>query len=923
MPRRHGRMFLRGKPGLFILAAVVGIGIFLAYYTLGGSTTKSSKYNMYRNMQRAGKLPSYQIPKSNKGFSDTVFKKNIQLNQLPKPIQPPADWSVRRNFGGMKNNEQEKVQSNDLYKTQTDRHDEDEESNFQDTDNKHAAPRPNIYTDLDENFLPLFRKMKRLVHLDLKGASPKMSYLEKVLPLMAKLGATGLLIEYEDMFPYTDELSMLAAENAYSQKDIVRLLEVCRNNKLDVIPLVQTFGHMEFVLKHPEYKHLREQEKMPQVITPLKPESYTLISKMVGQMLAAHPDAEYLHIGSDEVYGLGKGLTHELIIKGKKPEEIFLEHVAKVANLVRSVRNSVHPIIWDDEIRDVHEDVIEKSGLNKLVEPMVWNYIPDPRDRLPEDIWVKYGKLFPGIWAASSFKGATGSAQFYTNVSHHLHNHLSWVDIIKKLKDEMPIQKFQGVALTGWQRYDHFATLCELLPEALPSLAVCLETLWNGGFNEAVHRSASKLLNCTSLIELEMPQVDKDNKVQVSQDCSFPGRDFYYSTQQLWGMLHQYRMDTGLQSMIQGWLTDYHVKHRFGSPWHLKNLVDKLGDIMSNLDSLISPVSQTLNAVYDNYTVTEWIEVNLKQRINRLKEKSLKAKLLLEKTTWPKRPLHDVIPAGSVLGGQSNSGSQMGRVGQGPQMGRVDQGSQMGRLGQGPQMGRVGQGPQMGRVDQGSQMGRLGQGPQMGRVGQGPQMGRAGQGPQIGRVDQGSQMGRAGLVPPFNVQKLHDSFGKQDMATLNRKLPEFENRGQLQAGLDRLPGVGNLGRKLPVGDSQAKLLYAERKFGPNGNPGQFQGAKGRFVMGDKDGNGKYPAAGLKDVGNSLEGRKQIPLGENAKYPPVGKQGLQEGAGGRLEVNGQKGFENGPRKMDGIRNWDGLKAAGRNDGPMRGDNMAAG
>lgn len=29
-------------------------------------------------------------------------------------------------------------------------------------------------------------------------------------------------------------------------------------------------------------------------------------------------------------------------------------------------------------------------------------------------------------------------------------------------------------------RYDHFSVLCELLPVAIPSLAVCLQTLKNG-----------------------------------------------------------------------------------------------------------------------------------------------------------------------------------------------------------------------------------------------------------------------------------------------------------------------------------------------------------------------------------------------------------------------------------------------------------
>ena len=50
---------------------------------------------------------------------------------------------------------------------------------------------------------PLFQK---IVHLDLKGAPPKISYFQWFFPFLASLGFGGLLIEYEDMFPYSGRL---------------------------------------------------------------------------------------------------------------------------------------------------------------------------------------------------------------------------------------------------------------------------------------------------------------------------------------------------------------------------------------------------------------------------------------------------------------------------------------------------------------------------------------------------------------------------------------------------------------------------------------------------------------------------------------------------------------------------------------------
>ena len=61
------------------------------------------------------------------------------------------------------------------------------------------------------------------------------------------------------------------------------------------------------------------------------------------------------------------------------------------------------------------------------------------------------------------------------DVSYHAQNHLAWMALVGRYRGTPHADKFVGLALTGWSRYDHFAILCELLPVGLPSLAYNLQ----------------------------------------------------------------------------------------------------------------------------------------------------------------------------------------------------------------------------------------------------------------------------------------------------------------------------------------------------------------------------------------------------------------------------------------------------------------
>ena len=141
----------------------------------------------------------------------------------------------------------------------------------------------------------------RVVHLDLKGAPPKIGFLLKIVPLLRQWGATGLLVEYEDTFPFKNELASLSRKYLYSSDEIRSLQELVKAEGMKYIPLLQSFGHVEFILKHKQFKELREASMNPMSLCPTNKKSLPLIESIVDQFVQEHDDLEYLHIGGDEV----------------------------------------------------------------------------------------------------------------------------------------------------------------------------------------------------------------------------------------------------------------------------------------------------------------------------------------------------------------------------------------------------------------------------------------------------------------------------------------------------------------------------------------------------------------------------------------------------------------------------------------------
>ncbi|OQB73166.1 MAG: Glycosyl hydrolase family 20, catalytic domain [candidate division TA06 bacterium ADurb.Bin131] len=312
----------------------------------------------------------------------------------------------------------------------------------------------------------------RGIHLDLKGLPPTPERLFEVLDLAYESRINCLLVEWEDTYPWKI-YPELKNQTAYSTGTIRKFLDKARNLNIEIIPLVQSFGHMENVLSKKRFKNLREVPDNVSDLCPLKKESHDTILKMIKDILTTHKNIRYFHLGGDEVWSFGSCEKCKKFVEKYGTNTLYLYHLEPIFRFLKSL--GIRPIIWDDMIRKWKTPDIKK--ISKLTDLMCWSYGVDPLSSIGRDTLNRFEKTGCTIWLASAYKGADGAFADVPNTQLRVVNMKTWMEYAKK-------NKVKGVVATGWSRYNTFLSPCEGIEAGLDCFVLAGKIIWDGSISE-------------------------------------------------------------------------------------------------------------------------------------------------------------------------------------------------------------------------------------------------------------------------------------------------------------------------------------------------------------------------------------------------------------------------------------------------------
>jgi len=178
----------------------------------------------------------------------------------------------------------------------------------------------------------------RAIHLDMKHHMEKTEYYYQLIDMLARYKINAIIAEVEDKLGYERQPAVASAD-ALSKEEWLKLSEYADERFIEISPLVQGLGHASYILKHDQYKFLRDDPESDWAFNPLLPETYEVQFDLYLDALEAMPFGDYLHVGGDEVHTTGRGSgMSELEL-----QLIWLNKVCKFAD-----EHDRIPIFWDD-----------------------------------------------------------------------------------------------------------------------------------------------------------------------------------------------------------------------------------------------------------------------------------------------------------------------------------------------------------------------------------------------------------------------------------------------------------------------------------------------------------------------------------------------------------------------------------------------
>lgn len=292
-------------------------------------------------------------------------------------------------------------------------------------------------------------------HIDLRIQVMTMEALKAFAFKLHGLGINTLIMEWEATYPYESN-PVISNRYAYTKEEIRSFISYCGGLGMDVVPLQQCFGHVEYILRNYRYKDLREDQESYSQVCPMKAAlDSTLFSDLFKELIATHT-SQYIHIGGDETYLLGHCPLCKKQAEKVGRSRLYIDYIRMLCEMV--IKMGKRPLVWADIALKYPEAIKLLPKGTILID---WNYGWDLNR------FGNHQKLMESgyeIWGAASIRSDPDN-YFLTDWGKHFRN----------IRDFIPRARnmgYSGMIMTSWSTSGQYSTVQESASDILELYAI-------------------------------------------------------------------------------------------------------------------------------------------------------------------------------------------------------------------------------------------------------------------------------------------------------------------------------------------------------------------------------------------------------------------------------------------------------------------
>ncbi|MDF2441517.1 MAG: hypothetical protein JWN98_2501 [Abditibacteriota bacterium] len=208
----------------------------------------------------------------------------------------------------------------------------------------------------------------------------------------------------------------MAAPNSISKDDLRALVQVCRENFIEPIPLINVPGHAEWMFRNGQNLDLAEDPQTPYAYSVNNPKSLLFVQQVLDEAIEVF-QPKYLHLGHDEVtmHGRFPNPENPFYESGKSAGDLVIENLRHLHGWLKE--RGVQTMIWGDMLIAPEEGV--DAAHAPSTEEAKRRRALVPRDVIITDWHYGSNESYPSLELFKSAGLSTIAATWHTPLNIH------------------------------------------------------------------------------------------------------------------------------------------------------------------------------------------------------------------------------------------------------------------------------------------------------------------------------------------------------------------------------------------------------------------------------------------------------------------------------------------------------------------------